>query len=277
MVLGIDTCMSNSLMDPKLYGLQEGVLSALLNLNEPKFSTAKLCGGTALARCWLNHRVSYDLDFFFPEGFSALTFLVALKRGGIDFEVADIVDDKHKANQLHGFIAHKGERLKVSFIEDAYFNVYPATVEQFGKLMVRTESTDGLYHRKLRTVSGRLSEGTEVIGGRQTARDLFDLYVLSRSHKPIREFIATIPYAFPSDAFDNGLSGMPWMELAEELQQIRCAAEWEKAKDISFLQDSLYAEIGATALDEFFQEDEADDNDEKSDLNGALFGQRGRR
>ena len=123
----------------------------------------------------------------------------------------------------------------------------------------------------------RVSEGSEVVGGRQTARDLFDLYVLSRAHKPIREFMATIPYAFPSDAFDNGLSGMPWMELAEELQQIRCAPEWEKAKDISHLQDSLYAEIGATALDEFAQENEADVDDEKPDPNGARSGPGGRR
>jgi len=28
----------------------------------------KLCGGTALSRFYLQHRISYDLDFFVPEG-----------------------------------------------------------------------------------------------------------------------------------------------------------------------------------------------------------------
>ncbi len=251
-----DIYMSELGMDPKLYRLQEDVLAALQGLNDEQFAKAKLCGGTALARCWLNHRVSYDLDFFLPEGFDARALSGALKKGGIVLEVADMVDDKLKANQLHGFIVHRGERLKVSFIEDSYYDVYPATVEKLGDSTATTESVEGLYHRKLRTVSGRLSEGSEVVGGRQTARDLFDLYVLSKAHKPVREFMAVVPYAFPSDAFDNGLSSMPWLELAEELQQIRCAPEWEAAKDLAFLQDSLFAEIGATAVDEFRDDDE---------------------
>lgn len=249
-------------MDAKLYQLQEDVLAVLQGLNDKQFAESKLCGGTALARFWLNHRVSFDLDFFLPEGFDARALSIALKKGGIFFETADMVDDKLKANQLHGFVVHKGKRLRVSFVEDSYFNVYPSTVMKLGDLDVTTESVDGLYHRKLRTVSGRLSEGSEVVGGRQTARDLFDLHVLSKAHKPIREFMATVPYSFPSDAFDNGLSSMPWLDLSEELQQIRCAPEWTTAKDLSFLQDALFAEIGATAVDEFREEgeDDADEN-----------------
>lgn len=257
-------------MDRKLYRLQEDVLAALQGLNDEQFARAKLCGGTALARCWLNHRVSYDLDFFLPEGFNARALSGALKKGGLVLEVADMVDDRLKANQLHGFIVQNGGRLKVSFIEDSYFDVYSPTRAKLGDLTVTTESVEGLYHRKLRTVSGRLSEGSEVVGGRQTARDLFDLHVLSKAHKPIREFMASVPYAFPSDAFDNGLSSMPWLELAEELQQIRCAPEWEKAKDLTILQDSLFAEIGATAVDEFLDDGE----DERDESHPALKGPR---
>ncbi len=47
-----------------LYQLQEDVLERLQTMGDPQFEQAKLCGGTALARCWLDHRVSYDLDFF---------------------------------------------------------------------------------------------------------------------------------------------------------------------------------------------------------------------
>ena len=113
-----------------------------------------------------------------------------------------------------------------------------------------TEEVAGLYHRKLRTVVGRVSEGSKVVGGRQTARDLFDLYVLSQAYMPIRQFIAQVPYAFPSDAFDNGLASMPWLALADELQEITCDPKWDRAKDILHLQESLFQEIGATAVDD---------------------------
>ena len=54
--------------------------------------------------------------------------------------MTDTVDDKHKGNQLHGSILHKGERLKVSFIEDAYFYIYPTTLKTLGGLKVRAQS-----------------------------------------------------------------------------------------------------------------------------------------
>jgi len=69
-----------------------------------------LCGGTALSRCWLGHRVSYDLDFFLPEGFDARKMATALKDAGISFETRDIVDDLSKANQLHGYAIHRPVR-----------------------------------------------------------------------------------------------------------------------------------------------------------------------
>lgn len=242
--------------DPKtsaLYQLQEGVLGQLKAMGDPQFDLAKLCGGTALSRCWLGHRVSYDLDFFLPEGFVAGKLAMALKNAGLSFETREIVDDLRKANQLHGYAIHQGQRLKVSFIEDAYFDVYPAVEEKFGNLTVRTEKIAGLYHRKLRTVAGSGSEGDAVKGGRQKARDLFDLYVLSEAFMPIKPFMETLPYPFPSAAFDNGLANMPWLQLMDELREIVCETKWRDAQDIDFLQAALYKQIGAETIDEFKQ------------------------
>lgn len=264
-------------MDEQLYRLQNHVLASLQGLNDGQFSKAKLCGGTALARCWLHHRYSYDLDFFLPLGFQAIPLSSSLKRGGIVLEVTGMTDDQYKANQLHGFIVHADERLQISFIEDSYFDVYPAVQAKLGDLIVNTEEVAGLYHRKLRTVSGHLGEGSEVVGGRQTARDLFDLYVLSQAYMPIRDFIATLPYAFPSDAFDNGLASIPWMSLTSELQELRCDPQWEAAKDISTLQEALYREIGATAVDELGEEGEGDNNDDTPGHTGRGSGLGGRR
>ena len=217
-------------------------------MGDSQFNTAKLCGGTALARCWIEHRLSYDLDFFLPYGFKAADMSAALKKSGIVYETKDIVDDPRKANQLHGHVIHNGQKLKVSFVEDAYFETFPAVERAFGGLTVRTEDVPGLYHRKLRTVSGSGMEGDSFEGGRQKARDLFDLHVLSVEFQPIKEFMDSLPYSFPSDAFDNGLANMPWFELMDELKEIVCSPKWNQAKDVMYLQNALLEQIGATTL-----------------------------
>lgn len=240
--------MSEGMNQEVLYPLQEAVLSRLQAMGDSQFNAAKLCGGTALSRCWMEHRLSYDLDFFLPHGFKAADMSAALKKAGIVYKTKDIVDDPRKANQLHGYVIHNGQRLKVSFVEDAYFETFPAVEKAFGGLTVRTEEIPGMYHRKLRTVDGSGAEGDSFEGGRQKARDLFDLYVLSVGFQPIREFMDSLPYAFPSDAFDNSLANMPWFELMDELEEIVCAKEWNQAKDVMYLQNALYEQIGATTL-----------------------------
>lgn len=233
-----------------LYALQEAVLSKLQLIGDQQFESAKLCGGTALSRCWLEHRVSYDLDFFLPEGFKVIDLAITMKQAGIDFETQDMVQDDHKANQLHGNVLHEGQRLKVSFIEDAYFDLYPSISRSFGRLTVKTEEIPGLYHRKLLTVAGhgQDEEHDSFAGGRQKARDLFDLYALSIHHMPLAEFMASLPYAFPSGSFINGLVSMPWLDLIDELEELICAPQWQKAKDVEFLQNALFAQIGARTV-----------------------------
>lgn len=254
--------MTENMKEDTLYPLQEAVLARLQSMGDPQFNIAKLCGGTALSRCWLGHRVSYDLDFFIPYGFKAADMATALKKAGIEYETKDLVDDPRKANQLHGYVIHDGQRLKVSFVEDAYFETFPPVTKTFGNLLVRTEEIPGLYHRKLRTVAGRGDDEVEdsFEGGRQKARDLFDLHVLSSSYMPIRAFMDALPYPFPSGSFDNGLVSMPWFDLIDELNEIVCDSKWTPAKDIEYLQDALYSQIGATVVSDDLL---ADDDEEE--------------
>jgi predicted nucleotidyltransferase component of viral defense system len=224
---------------------QEALIERLNSLGDAQFLAAKLCGGTALSRCYLQHRLSYDLDFFFPQGFDAQKLAQAMAKADLSFETHTLVDDPHKANQLHGFALWEGQTVKLSFIEDAYFETFPAVEKSLGKQTVRTERIDGLYHRKLRTVSGSVAAGDEVVGARQTARDLFDLYVLSKVHLPIRAFMASLPYAFPTAAFDNGLVSMPWFELMDELRELVVDEQWRLGADVQELQTHLFNEIGA--------------------------------
>ena len=41
---------------------------------------------------------------------------------------------------------------------------------------------------------------------------------------------------------------MPWFDLMDELEELACDPRWSKAKDIQFLQNALYDQIGATIL-----------------------------
>jgi hypothetical protein len=50
--------MMEDLRIKALYRLQEDVLGRLQAMADSQFEQAKLCGGTALSRCWLDHRVS---------------------------------------------------------------------------------------------------------------------------------------------------------------------------------------------------------------------------
>jgi predicted nucleotidyltransferase component of viral defense system len=228
-----------------LLDAQEALIERLNSLGDAQFLVAKLCGGTALSRCYLQHRLSYDLDFFFPQGFDAQKFAQRMAQARVGFETHTLVDDPRKANQLHGFAQWQGQTVKLSFIEDAYFETFPVIEKPLGKQTVRTESIAGLYHRKLRTVSGSVAAGDEVIGARQTARDLFDLYVLSKAHMPIRAFMVSLPYAFPTAAFDNGLVSMPWFELMDELRELVVDEQWRLGTDVQALQTHLFNEIGA--------------------------------
>jgi hypothetical protein len=60
---------------------------------------------------------------------------------------------------LRGHVRIAGDALNVSFIEDAYFGVFPAVERAFGALRIGTETIDGLYHRQLCTVSGSAGKG----------------------------------------------------------------------------------------------------------------------
>ena len=84
------------------------------------------------------------------------------------------------------------------------------------------ESVEGLYHRKLRTVSGSGNANTPT-DGRQAARDLFDLMMLDQMIKPIPVFVSEINRHganFPQKAFLAGLASMPWVAMMDEFEQM---------------------------------------------------------
>lgn len=231
-----------SYMTIKLYKAQDALLNQVFqNLDQLRIPNTILAGGTALARYYLHHRVSYDLDFFVPARFSPDGLAVLLGKVGITLNDVQIEQGGSYSHQLHGYADDlSGIPVKISFVEDVYESMWPTV--KFGGIV--TEEIGGLYHRKLRTVSGS-GYDKETKGARQTARDLFDIYVLSKQIKSVRAFVEDINghgANFPQDAFCANLLSMPWMDLMDEFDRLERLVPYEKITLMRDVKDELTGE-----------------------------------
>ena len=227
--------MTYMVISPKeLYKAQDSLLSDVLdNANElVTKGELILAGGTALARLYLNHRISYDLDFFTGESFDPPVLQSRLRKAGIVLEDVSMESHGVYTSQLHGYVVRNDISVKISFVEDIFW-------DQFKRVKVGTTPTEvieGLYHRKLRTITGtgpKLSHtGHQLaIGGRQKARDIFDLYVLDTHHQPLPEFLKKINShgaGVPEDALYQGLAQMPWKDLMDEFELLEVLPPFKK-------------------------------------------------
>ncbi|HOW88473.1 MAG TPA: nucleotidyl transferase AbiEii/AbiGii toxin family protein [Candidatus Omnitrophota bacterium] len=174
---------------------QEQVLKAVAGQMDGFY----LVGGTALARGYFHHRESYDLDFF-TKDYSVKKIEAAAasigKRTGK--KLKKIVDSKGEKGFLrmrrYAMPLGKGEPLKIDFVEDLADIVKP--FKRIGG--IDFASLDDIYLRKIYAATGiitgkdRLGKA-ETKGKRQEARDLFDLYHLSKTYKNLKCFIEEYP------------------------------------------------------------------------------------
>lgn len=216
----------------QLYNRQDEILRKIFDNEGSIFPGARviLAGGTALARCYLNHRASYDLDLFVNARFDPPVIERRLSGAGVPLTTVESVTDPLYAVQLHGMTDVSGEPLRVSIVEDLYADMFPVRSVSG----IRTEAIEGLYHRKLRTITGSGGRASSTgrtmpAGARQTARDLFDLYVLSSEIKPLLEFVRTINEhgaALPEALLISGLRAIRWMELMDEFEMLQPAGRY---------------------------------------------------
>lgn len=211
-----------------LYNIQEKVAKQVF----ASVDGVLLCGGTALARCYLQHRISYDLDFFINARFDPQVLLKQLNEdAGIKVEEVVIEQRDGIAVQIHGMTRVDGLPLKISFIEDVYDGMFPTVWKDMGSVSVLTDDLDGLMHRKLRTISGAgLGITGHPEGGRQAARDLFDIYVLSTTYKPVPQFIAEINKHganFPTESYEVGIKSMNWLALLDDFDEMETIKPFE--------------------------------------------------
>lgn len=181
-------------MDPAIRSAQKEILRIFAR-RPGRFA---LAGGTALELFYLHHRFSADLDFFSPDwNPSEIGCLVEAfqrdchRRARLESEL----EAAGKARVRFYTMLMTGARrpLKIDFVEDVLFRK-PVIRRKAG---VPVYSVENIYLQKIAAIAGtgvRVDEvGREVSEGRGEARDVFDLYMLSRNIRPLHRFLPQTP------------------------------------------------------------------------------------
>jgi hypothetical protein len=228
---------------------QNQILDLIFSHGEELFGrnteTLILAGGTALSRGYLNHRISYDLDFFVADPFSTEALWQKLASIGLPLVGSPIVDTSGNfATQIHLTAQIGSQIVKLSVVEDLFSGMFE-TKEMAGGW--RTEEISGLYHRKIRTISGTgkaisLTGAPVPKGGRQQARDLFDLCVLSQRIENVADFIRRINErgaGVPETQFRQGIVSIPWIDLMDDFSKIEASDEHPNSADLKRYFDQI--------------------------------------
>lgn len=152
-----------------------------------RFKSYYLTGGTAL-NFYFDHRFSEDLDFFTQryekQGPINIMGYVSNKTG-FRFKLEKEQDDpKLVSMKVYFMEIIKGEVLKIDFVQDFMKNIK--------RVKNGLHSIEDIYLRKISAAVGG-EEKENVVGGRlptgrQTVRDVYDIFYLSQKCSPLSEF-----------------------------------------------------------------------------------------
>ncbi len=157
-----------------------------------------LSGGTALELFYLHHRFSADLDFFSPVyDVSEIDDLVQSFKSslGCDVKLEQELFAPGKARlRFYTVLFKKRDKvLKIDFIEDVIFD--RPQIKRFEGIPVY--SVKNIYLQKIYAATGIIPQldevGRVVFEGRKEARDVFDIYMLSKKIKPLHLLLKNLP------------------------------------------------------------------------------------
>lgn len=172
------------------------VMKEVLTTLSGKLDGFYLAGGTALSLYYFKHRESYDLDFFTKD----------FQKPKIETLVQEISESLKLKHNLVAEINQRGRArvisykleivdgdrdLKIDFVQDPYRLLSPKLKVTDG---IPVLSREDIYLRKIYAICGSFSVIDEIgrtkpVGGRQEAKDLFDLYFLSTTFIPLSKFL----------------------------------------------------------------------------------------
>lgn len=169
---------------------------AILPFLEDKVDDYYLAGGTALSMFYYEHRESFDLDFFTKEFSKERIFKIIenLKKDS-HWEV-ELISEQDKENfiRVAVYMVHidQDKKCKIDFVED-YVELLNPLKRVDG---INILSLEDIYLRKIYAIAGHIPTINDIgqkvlLGGRQKARDFYDLYCLSTITMPLSEFVMT--------------------------------------------------------------------------------------
>lgn len=171
----------------------------IVSIVTAKFKDYYLTGGTALS-FYFNHRFSEDLDFFTQKyerkDHDEIMSFISAKTGYAFKLEAEQNDPKLVPMKVYFMELKRGYILKIDFVQDFMKNIKP--------IKNGLHSTEDIYLRKVSITVGS-EEKESITGGilstgRQTAKDLYDIFHLSMNYKPVSDFFLE---HFPKDKADN--------------------------------------------------------------------------
>jgi len=177
-------------MKSKLQVFQEKVLRVLSGEADDFY----LAGGTALSLYYFQHRESLGLDFFTRElnKMRVLEVINLLSRE-LKKKIELIAQSPAKKNMVsimvYSMLIDKNHSLKMDFVED-YLSLIKTPKFING---IRVLSLEDIYIRKIYAITGTLQKedliGRRItVGGRQEAKDFYDLYCLSHIFMELAKF-----------------------------------------------------------------------------------------
>ena len=168
-----------------------------------KFKKYYLTGGTALS-FYFDHRFSEDLDFFsqtYKRKDPGHIMNLIFKLTGFKFKLDAEQDDPRLIPMKVYFLKLKrGCVLKIDFVQDFQENIK--------RIKDGLHSVEDIYYRKISAAVGLVKKqdavGRIIHAGRQSPKDLFDLYYLSKHHQALSEFF------FEYFSYDKAESLIAW-------------------------------------------------------------------
>lgn len=175
---------------------------SVLDIFSKKAKDFALAGGTALELFYLKHRFSADLDFFSPEyNLKEIEGIVSslresFRKSRVKFE-AEFTAPNRARVKFFSVITNDSKRaLKIDFVEDVIFS--KPVIRKFKD--IRVYSAKNIYLQKIAAVTGTLPKsddiGRQFMEGRREARDVLDIYMLSKKVQPLHVFLKTVPSQF---------------------------------------------------------------------------------
>jgi len=185
-----------------------------------------LGGGTALSKVYFHHRESLDLDFFTfkfsrKKIISLIEFLSV--NLGKDFELVKEQQKKDKVRiMIFSARLSKTKSLKIDFIEDCIKTIKtPKDVDG-----ICVFSLEDIYLRKIYAIAGTIDiidlVGHNIReGGRQEAKDFYDLYFLSHTFMNLAGFALRYCNTVTQEALVHWFRTYSRMEIKTGLLELR--------------------------------------------------------